>query len=534
VWVRYAWAMHVDTRTLLFLSVIAGLSSCKGKAEKPDKQEPSPEKANVEHSSPTPATAAVLTPVPSSFLSEEQRKSLTGTEALVTREYVEAFAATHTSLDWYGFYMAGRKVGFASVESRKTRGDEPGDYLMELNIEMSADGADMQFGEASYYESTFPFATVAIRSYEASATGRVEREYVPEGDATRVRQVIDGKPAADLWAPAICETLASALAATAPDVKTAKVGSVSRHCGFSDGELKQEVTETRVVSMGTRRIGGVEIQVVTTEERSSPGDPWIAAITTEHGTLLEASVGPALELKLEDMKVAKSDVVGIDIISASVKLDASLGDPSDIKKLQLRAVFVEGFEPPPSAPNQKAEKQADGSYLLTMESVPGALVDAEARAEALLSTADITANDPGILAMATDLTKDAKDVKEKVAILNHWVYSNLDKSLSTNLSTASQILEHKTGDCTEHTVLLLALLRSLKIPARELSGLVYMGPELSAFGWHAWTEVEIDGHWVQVDPSWDEVVGNATHIRLGVGDSDSGMMNLGSMTLEAI
>lgn len=175
--------------------------------------------------------------------------------------------------------------------------------------------------------------------------------------------------------------------------------------------------------------------------------------------------------------------------------------------------------------------QADGSYHLTIRSVPGAKVLPEEKKEALASTPDINSSDPTIVALAEKLTADSKTDKEKVAVLNHWVFENLDKSLSTNLSTASQVLAHKTGDCTEHTILLLALLRAVNIPARELAGLVYLDGDFSAFGWHAWTEVAVDGYWVQVDPSWDELVGNATHINLGL---DDGMANLGTMTLQRL
>src|SRR6187397_3545992 len=88
----------------------------------------------------------------------------------------------------------------------------------------------------------------------------------------------------------------------------------------------------------------------------------------------------------------------------------------------------------------------------------------------------------------------------RVERLIDWTFKNLAKDLSTNLTTASQVLAHKQGDCTEHALLFVALARAAGIPAREVSGLVYMGDDIQRFGWHAWAEVDIAGRWVQVDP----------------------------------
>jgi transglutaminase-like putative cysteine protease len=47
---------------------------------------------------------------------------------------------------------------------------------------------------------------------------------------------------------------------------------------------------------------------------------------------------------------------------------------------------------------------------------------------------------------------------------------------------------------------------------------MYMGDEVQAFGGHAWNEVAIDGSWIPVDPTWNQVQVDATHIKIGHGD----------------
>ena len=79
----------------------------------------------------------------------------------------------------------------------------------------------------------------------------------------------------------------------------------------------------------------------------------------------------------------------------------------------------------------------------------------------------------------------------------------------------------KRGDCSEHAVLFTALARAAGIPARAVGGVMYMGDEVRAFGWHAWNEVVLDGHWVEVDPTWNQISVDATHIAVGSGDQAS-------------
>ena len=81
------------------------------------------------------------------------------------------------------------------------------------------------------------------------------------------------------------------------------------------------------------------------------------------------------------------------------------------------------------------------------------------------------------------------------------------------------MLRTKVGDCNEHTVLFVALARSLGIAARINVGLVYVH---GAFYYHAWPEVYIEeggnrGLWLPVDPTLNQFPADATHLRLARG-----------------
>ena len=93
---------------------------------------------------------------------------------------------------------------------------------------------------------------------------------------------------------------------------------------------------------------------------------------------------------------------------------------------------------------------------------------------------------------------------QRALLLRSFVLEYIDnKSLQTAFASASEVARNRTGDCSEHGVLLAALLRADGIPARVVTGLVYV-PRIGkrgqgAFGWHMWDQALIDGQWVDLD-----------------------------------
>lgn len=81
---------------------------------------------------------------------------------------------------------------------------------------------------------------------------------------------------------------------------------------------------------------------------------------------------------------------------------------------------------------------------------------------------------------------------ESAEALRALVFRHLRrKDLATAFGSASDAARSQGGDCTEHAVLLAALLRAKGIPSRVASGLVYvpaMGAQGPGFGWHLWTQ----------------------------------------------
>ncbi len=88
-----------------------------------------------------------------------------------------------------------------------------------------------------------------------------------------------------------------------------------------------------------------------------------------------------------------------------------------------------------------------------------------------------------------------------------------NKNFSTALASAGEVARSLEGDCTEHAVLLAAMLRAKEIPSRIAVGVVYVD-SLQAFGGHMWTEARLGGKWVPLDGTLGRGGIGATHIKL--------------------
>ena len=129
----------------------------------------------------------------------------------------------------------------------------------------------------------------------------------------------------------------------------------------------------------------------------------------------------------------------------------------------------------------------------------------------------IQSDDPRIVRRAREITaaraQRGQDPTRVAGQLANAVFNMLEKKITISVPSAVHVLETLTGDCNEHTVLYVALARSLGLPARTAVGLVYLR---GSFFYHAWLEVWL-GEWVAVDPTFGDAPADAAHIRFVIG-----------------
>ncbi len=142
--------------------------------------------------------------------------------------------------------------------------------------------------------------------------------------------------------------------------------------------------------------------------------------------------------------------------------------------------------------------------------------------------------DPLLIKLAHQAAKSAPNKYSIARNLCMFVHNYITKkNLSSVFDTAAHIARSKTGDCSEHSVLLAALARINGIPSRVVTGLVYTPAigEFGAFGYHMWVELWIDGRWVDLDPTFGQIHPDPTHIAMSVSDLADGRLTMDNAKL---
>lgn len=454
---------------------------------------------------------------------------------LVSQAAVDRILAHGTREQWFGLYIHGKKVGYASIALRPAAAGEPGGLVWTVSARLRAGTAgaasDVDLAEQRFYQRAAPYRLLELRARDRSASGQVERRYRREGEQFVASQVVDGVAQAERRIAASAETALAVLDQQAVDPAALRAGMSATVSEFdADGE-RDKLTAVKVVEIRRQRLSGLDTEVAVLSTRSEGEEAESQTVIAAGPVVLSASLGAGIDLRWEEKEQAERDVAGFDMVADAVPVDRPLGDPAAIRELHLR-VALPGPLRLRDAPNQELTRRPDGAFEVALFSRPGLPVLPSERRAALAVTSSVDAGDPALAELARTVTAGASDPAARVERLVDWTYRNLEKDLASNLTTASQVLAHRQGDCTEHALLFVALARAAGIPAREVSGLVYMGDGYQRFGWHAWAEVELAGRWVQVDPSWGEPLANATHLTLGVGDDSDWVAALGGLEIQ--
>ena len=95
------------------------------------------------------------------------------------------------------------------------------------------------------------------------------------------------------------------------------------------------------------------------------------------------------------------------------------------------------------------------------------------------------------------------DSKNLIPDVEKFVYNIISKKIiGIPLLPAVNILKSRSGDCTEHSTLVLSILRTLKVPSRAVVG-VYLAEnflgEKNIFVYHMWVEALYKNKWHLVD-----------------------------------
>lgn len=203
-----------------------------------------------------------------------------------------------------------------------------------------------------------------------------------------------------------------------------------------------------------------------------------------------------------------------------------------------------------------APSEATSAALVNLEFIePSAMIDSmDANVRAIVESA------VGRIFAIPDGPRADKVILERAHKLRLAVKQHIKVfDLATGYASASETARRASGDCSEHAVLLAAVLRVDGIPSRVCSGLVYTeraadegslegqncaagDPSCSAyrrttmatFAWHAWTQALIGGRWIDLDATLYTEPYSVGHVLMGVSSLSDRTGHADEMKLVAL
>jgi hypothetical protein len=325
--------------------------------------------------------------------------------------------------------------------------------------------------------------------------------------------------------------------------------------GFAPGSIYV----IRHFNTSTQAISNIHMHVVGTERVELPGgarmlhhlrqtthgaresqimDLWV----DDDGNVLKNStpmLGFTLELLACSKACAMQPVQSIDILrNTMVDVPMPLADYMRAKPLRFVFRVDAGTENPFINTDSQVVRKI-GKRIWVVD-----VVNAAKRGKTAPRPTDTAANDwlqsddPEIHQRAISVTREARNNSQRMHKLEAFVRTYmLKQGPSVGYASALEALHTRQGDCTEYAVLLAAMARSLGIPARVATGLVYSahysGRERVLVP-HSWVQAWIGGVWKGYDAAQKGF--DHTHLTMATGDGDpwryfSGLSSLGHLDL---
>jgi len=449
------------------------------------------------------------------------------TAPVVAAKVLPAWSPVH---QFYGVYMKGQKVGWAE-ETIALDSDGLVKFAQQITMKIGRAGAVMtlDWSETTWFEAVPGGQLVKSRVNESLGTaGRVQYEGERQGNQFQIRTVVDGNEQVNkvpIPKRRVEEVIPSLwiqrMLAAKPDE------SVIAH-QFNYKTRQDEVMESSIVSRSKTRLHGVPVTILEIKTVLPSDNLTMVGRGTEDGQMLEMQVGPMFRMLLEDKAVAQdiSAATPDMFASAMIQLNTPLGS-APVRSLTLKVSGV-----PEDAIPSDGRQWVDGSVVQVFQrthgDTPTSELSEEKRSKYLESSAFIDHQNHAIRALA-DRAKSVDSPLKRVKRINALVFRALRYTLETAPESASAILAMGRGDCSEYARLAVAVLRASGFPAREVSGIAYLGDASPGLGYHAWVEVYLDGRWFPMDPTWNQVPIDASHVTLSRGSSTSFAGLVGSM-----
>lgn len=454
---------------------------------------------------------------------------------------------------WYILELAGQPAGWMTSSQTAASGTISTRTRMRIEIKRGATAVVMETSSTSQEKEDG--TPVGIESEMKFGTAPVRQRVTFDGNKATVVSSQGGQDVSQEVAltgewlmPAAAERCVRARVAEGAHQVT--VRTVDATTGFQIVEITRRGFEPATIE-----IDGKTVEAVKSTSTTSA----VPGVET-----LEYSDADGIPLRVE------TNLMGIKMVMVASTRERALGlKAGEMPELMVRtfvkpdraienarrttrASYVlrsdEGRAPvPPTLGGQSAERLPDGAVRVVVDVSNPAPAPAEEAADKsfLASSSAVNSNDDEIRRLLGLAIRDAGDDRAARAEAARAFVSRYirKKNLTVGFATASEVARTREGDCTEHAVLLAALLRADGTPARAVSGLIYadqFAGEQEIFGYHMWTQALLTGadgvaRWIDLDATLPPGrPTDATHIALSATALGEGGMQESFAGLAAI
>lgn len=433
---------------------------------------------------------------------------------------------------WYILMMQDQRAGW--MKERTVREEGRVITESETRLAMKRDETSLTVEYATRFVETDRGEAVEM-SARTALGGPVtldEYRFGPEG--VRWRHTQGGRtqervmpPPEGPWLPpaAAAEYLASRLEAGADRISVRTLDPLS---GLTPVVTTRSGFERAVVEVMGRSVDAIRCETTSSLAPDATGSEFI----DEKGRLLrsETTIGAwTIVVLAADRQLALSPLDPPELMkSVFVRPSRAIADPYRARRGSYILSATSGTLPDLPASGSQTVERLDNRrarVVRDLASPPGEAGEVDT-APLLASSAMIGGDDPRVRELTQQALGGApRDPAKRGERLRRFVHRHIrTKDLSVGFASAAEVARTREGDCTEHAVLLAAMLRGDGIPARVVSGLVYVerfGEDRDLFGYHMWTQALIESggelRWVDLDATLpDATAMTATHIALSV------------------
>ena len=234
-------------------------------------------------------------------------------------------------------------------------------------------------------------------------------------------------------------------------------------------------------------------------------------------------LGMKLELLACDRACAMAPNQGVDILEKSMTAMPRALTKAEVRGPITYTIAATGSKPLHFADTdeQLVTRDDQGNWQVQVRLTPKATQDKPVAADTA-ANGWLQSDNRRLRRLAQQESRGASTDAARMHKLETFVSRYINKkNLGVGYASALEVMRDREGDCTEHAVLLAALARSLDIPARVVTGLVYSDHYAGrdhVLVPHAWVQAWVGDHW----RSFDAALGgfDTGHIALETGDGD--------------